>query len=545
MKSPTATEYGALPVAGDAAAVNVPSPVLPVPLPSSTDTELEPPLAVARSLRPSPLKSPTATEAGLLPVAGDVVAVNVPSPVLPAPLPSSTDTELEPPLAVARSCRPSPLKSPTATENGLKPVRGDAAAINVPSPMLPVPLPSSTDTELVLTLAVTRSCRPSPLKSPTATDRGLPPIAGDAAAVNVPSPMLPVPLPNNTDTELAPKLAAARSCRPSPLKSPTATETGLLPVAGDAAAVNVPSPTLPVPLPSSTDNELALALAVARSCRPSPLKSPTATDRGVLPVAGDAAAVNVPSPTLPVPLPSSTDTELALALAVARSCRPSPLKSPTATDCGPLPVAGEAAAVKVPSPMLPAPLPSSTDTVAALKLAVARSCRPSPLKSPTATPAGRLPVAGDAAAVNVPSPMPPVPLPNSTDTVPEPVLAITRSCRPSPLNSPTATDCGLLPTTSAGVVKIGAAIAGAAPNSTTTATSTGTTHLPSFAATIRTTRRRRPRQTRRQAQPPHRASTQRASREPPALEARRPLHRATRRDRRRADRVQTSLSPSA
>ena len=36
----------------------------------------------------------------------------------------------------------------------------------------------------------------------------------------------------------------------------------------------------------------------------------------------------------PTPLPSNTETLLAPLLAVTRSCRPSPLKSPTAPDCG-------------------------------------------------------------------------------------------------------------------------------------------------------------------------------------------------------------------
>src|SRR5438128_2486728 len=82
----------------------------------STETLLEKSLVTARSGLPSPLKSPTATEEGLVPVAKLCAGWKVPSP-----LPSSTDTSLEPELAVARSCTPSPLKSPTATDLGLLP----------------------------------------------------------------------------------------------------------------------------------------------------------------------------------------------------------------------------------------------------------------------------------------------------------------------------------------------------------------------------------------------------------------------------------------
>ena len=68
---------------------------------------------------------------------------------------------------------------------------------------------------------------------------------------------------------------------------------------------------------------------MARSCTPSPLKSPTATDIGVVPTVKFEAA-----PKLPVPVPMRTDTLSEPELAVARSCTPSPLKSPTATDSG-------------------------------------------------------------------------------------------------------------------------------------------------------------------------------------------------------------------
>jgi hypothetical protein len=47
-------------------------------------------------------------------------------------------------------------------------------------------------------------------------------------------------VPKSTDTLLEPKLAAAKSCRPSPLKSPTVTEKGPLAVAKFRAAWKLP-----------------------------------------------------------------------------------------------------------------------------------------------------------------------------------------------------------------------------------------------------------------------------------------------------------------
>ena len=88
----------------------------------------------------------------------------------------------------------------------------------------------------------------------------------------------PAPSPNNTDTLFEPLLATARSCLPSPLKSPTATKKGPLPTLKLVAA---PKP--PAPLPSKSETLASPVLATARSCLPSPLKSPTATERGVVP----------------------------------------------------------------------------------------------------------------------------------------------------------------------------------------------------------------------------------------------------------------------
>ncbi len=115
---------------------------------------------------------------------------------------------------------------------------------------VPSPFPSSTETDAAsaLKFATARSCNPSPLRSPTATHKGPRPVFKVCAGWNV-----PFPLPSSTAIEVAlppPKVATARSARPSRLKSPTTTQLGLLPEPTEKfrGAWNVPSP-----LPSSTE----------------------------------------------------------------------------------------------------------------------------------------------------------------------------------------------------------------------------------------------------------------------------------------------------
>ena len=62
----------------------------------------------------------------------------------PVPLPKSIETLLEFRLAIARSKIVSPLKSPTATENGESPTAKLVAGV----PNKPVPLPKSIETLL-------------------------------------------------------------------------------------------------------------------------------------------------------------------------------------------------------------------------------------------------------------------------------------------------------------------------------------------------------------------------------------------------------------
>src|SRR3954471_13707957 len=72
--------------------------------PRRIETLLSLPLATARSCLPSLLKSPIATESGTLPTATFVVAVK-----LPAPSPMRIETVLSPESATDKSCLPSLL----------------------------------------------------------------------------------------------------------------------------------------------------------------------------------------------------------------------------------------------------------------------------------------------------------------------------------------------------------------------------------------------------------------------------------------------------
>ena len=84
---------------------------------------------------------------------------------------------------------------------------------------------------------------------------------------------------------------------------------------------------------------------------------------------------------VPSPFPKKIRTESALT--TARSAMPSPLKSPVATDCGVLTVFRLGVDVKVPSPT-----PMRIVTVLLSTLVKARSGMPSPLKSATTIESG-------------------------------------------------------------------------------------------------------------------------------------------------------------
>src|SRR5260370_987752 len=86
---------------------------------SSTETVLELRFATARSSLPSPFRSPTVTDIGTEPVGKSCLAAKLGVAAPGAVVLSSTDTVLEIRFATARSSLPSPFRSPTVTENGL------------------------------------------------------------------------------------------------------------------------------------------------------------------------------------------------------------------------------------------------------------------------------------------------------------------------------------------------------------------------------------------------------------------------------------------
>ncbi len=88
---------------------------------------------------------------------------------------------------------------------------------------------------------------------------------------------------------------------PSPLKSPTATETGLVPAASGLLGAALKLASSGGVWPSRIVTLSELKLAMARSGLPSPLKSPTATDSGT--VAGGSELVTA-AVKLPLPSPS-------------------------------------------------------------------------------------------------------------------------------------------------------------------------------------------------------------------------------------------------
>src|ERR1035438_4972172 len=98
---------------------------------------------------------------------GEVVTLMLATKVLAPGVPSSTLTLLVVRLAVARSVLPSALKSPTATAEGAPPMAYGVWPWNVPSP-----LPSRMLTDWETELATNRSALPSPFMSPTATETG-------------------------------------------------------------------------------------------------------------------------------------------------------------------------------------------------------------------------------------------------------------------------------------------------------------------------------------------------------------------------------------
>src|SRR5262249_52780984 len=121
---------------------------------------LDPPLATARSILPSPLKSPATTSVGDDP--GIPPAYLTGRARLPGPVQRRSDTPFRKPLPTTTSSCRSRL-APTALRDVTWPSRGNAPREEKP----PAPSPRRTRTKPA-TSSTTRSSLPSPLKSPTA-----------------------------------------------------------------------------------------------------------------------------------------------------------------------------------------------------------------------------------------------------------------------------------------------------------------------------------------------------------------------------------------
>src|ERR1035437_5334105 len=130
------------------------------------------------------------------------------------------------------SGEPSPLISLIATETGLFPVLKSVLAEKegVEAPFVVVL--KRTETVLLLPLATTISGLPSPLRSPIATETGLIPVLKSVLSEKegVKMPLGVVFKKTDIVFPLLPALTATISGLPSPLISPTVTHKGVSPV---------------------------------------------------------------------------------------------------------------------------------------------------------------------------------------------------------------------------------------------------------------------------------------------------------------------------
>ena len=113
---------------------------------------------------------------------------------------------LEPVLAATKSWMPSPLKSPTTTDLGLVPTVTSGTTGDIKPPL---PFPNRIETVSVRLFAATaRSCILSPLKSPIAIDSGP---NGTVTSGTAGDTKPPLPFPNRIDTLFEIRFATAMS----------------------------------------------------------------------------------------------------------------------------------------------------------------------------------------------------------------------------------------------------------------------------------------------------------------------------------------------
>ena len=177
--------------------------------------------ASRRSASPSPSRSPIAS-AVVAPVVPIATGIRSPAHVPPA-TPRLTYSWLGPPLPTPRtmSTTPSPSTSAIATELALAVPSATGAPVFKPSQAPVVALFLLFRKSLLAVEATTRSAKPSPLTSPTAT--ATPPEDVVAAALVVKPAQLPLDGPWFRWTVTALAVAITRSGRASALKSPSST----------------------------------------------------------------------------------------------------------------------------------------------------------------------------------------------------------------------------------------------------------------------------------------------------------------------------------
>jgi hypothetical protein len=122
---------------------------------------------------------------------------------------------------------------------------------------------------------VAKSSLPSPSKSASAPQPPSPPEGEFAIAANP-----PVPFANNTHSKLALGRVMTRSCLPSPLRSPRESVNGVAPT-----VIVEPGEKAPRPLPRRIVIDPALRFTIARSSLPSPEMSKIEISLGPEPVA--------------------------------------------------------------------------------------------------------------------------------------------------------------------------------------------------------------------------------------------------------------------
>jgi hypothetical protein len=281
-------------------------------------------------------------------------------------VPSRTEIEftLSSEPAVITSSRPSPLKSSTtrlATGSFIEKSEG--------APNAPPPLFLSSANALWVVLPTRRSRSPSWSTSAAAMSPG----AAMAATLIAPRKVPGVAgFWSRTTTDVEASSDAARSRRPSRLKSPTTTCPGCAPI------VTVLPVKEPAPFPSMRFTWPQPAVATTASILPSPFMSARSTSAPEHPEP-EGSAESTAAAKVPFPFPEYIFSEPAPVLSDTASSVPLPSMSPTATSWD---VPPESTSVLGPSP--PAPSPRRTETIPVWPTLRA-STLPSRFRSPVAS----------------------------------------------------------------------------------------------------------------------------------------------------------------